>query len=331
MCGIFGVVCRSASGVDRDLARALAIALLKHSETRGREAAGIAVHDGTEIQVLKQGGSVSDFLANPNLHALLDRALARFGEGKTIAITGHSRLATNGAQSDMANNQPVITHGAVALHNGIIVNDRTIAERFPVIAPQSELDSEVLAGLLRTQLDASRDLVAATRATFAEIEGSASLAMLFDNFDVMLLATNTGSLFQLSTETGDVLAFASERFILQRVLEQKDLSPRLGDVRIEQVRAGHALAIHLHDMRRHAFALAPSDGEAPFGDMPNGHTIEIVDHSSRVDRLRRCTRCILPETFPYVSFDEAGVCAYCRTWKPIQVKGADTLERLVDQ
>src|SRR3569623_704419 len=331
MCGIFGVVCRHASGVDRDLARALAISLLRHSETRGREAAGIAVHDGTEIQVLKQSGSVSEFLANPKLHALLDRGLARFEAGKTIAITGHSRLATNGAQSDMANNQPVVTHGAVALHNGIVVNDRLIAERFPLIAPQSELDSEVLAGLLRTQLDASGDLVAASRATFAEIEGSASLAMLFDNFDVMLLATNTGSLFQLSTESGDVLAFASERFILQRVIEQKDLSARLGDVRIEQVRAGHALAIHLRDMRRHAFALAPSGNEPPYVDRPNGHTIEIVDHSSRVDRLRRCTRCILPETFPYVNIDEAGVCAYCRTWKPIEVKGADALERLVEQ
>ncbi|MEO8548975.1 MAG: hypothetical protein ABI678_03355, partial [Kofleriaceae bacterium] len=323
-------MCRHQNGVDRDLARALAISLLKHSETRGREAAGIAVHDGTEIQVLKQGGSVSEFLANPNLHALLDRALARFTEGKTIAITGHSRLATNGAQSDMANNQPVVIHGAVALHNGIVVNDRVIAERYPIIAPQSELDSEVLAGLLRTQLDASGDLVAATRATFGEIEGSASLAMLFDNFDVMLLATNTGSLFQLSTESGDVLAFASERFILQRVLEQKDLSGRLGDIRIEQVRAGHALAIHLSDMRRHAFELTGTGG-GDFGDAPNGHTLEIVDHSSRVDRLRRCTRCILPETFPYVNFDAQGVCAYCRTWKPIAVKGAEALEREVEQ
>jgi glutamine---fructose-6-phosphate transaminase (isomerizing) len=331
MCGIFGVVCTSDQQVDRTLARALAIALLKHSETRGREAAGIAVHDGEEIQVLKQGGSVTDFLANPKLHSLLDRALARFETGKTIAITGHSRLATNGAQSDIANNQPVVTHGSVALHNGIVVNDRALSERYPVIAPVSELDSEVLAGLLRTKLDTMKDLVAATRATFAEIEGSASIAMLFDNFDVMLLATNTGSLFQLSTESGNVFAFASERFILQRVLEQKDLSARLGDCRIEQVRAGHALAVKLGTMKRRAFSLAPEAKEPPFSSEPNGHHVIITDFSSRVDRLKRCTRCILPETFPYVSFDADGVCLYCRTWKPIEVKGAPALEQYVDQ
>jgi glucosamine--fructose-6-phosphate aminotransferase (isomerizing) len=330
MCGIFGVVCGSHDKVDRDLARALAFSLLKHSETRGREAVGIAVHDGERIQVLKQGGSVTDFLANPKLHALLDGTLERFDLGKTIAITGHSRLATNGAQSNIDNNQPVITHGAVALHNGIVVNDRALAERYPVIAPQGELDSEVLAGLLRTKLDASTDLVAATRATFAEIEGSASIAMLFDNLDVMLLATNTGSLFQLSSEAGKVFAFASERFILQRVLEDKDVAGRIGECRLEQIHAGHALAIDLKNLGRRAFSLAPERSEPPLASTPNGHHVTIVDHSSHADRLKRCTKCILPETFPYVNFDKDGVCAYCRTWKPIRPKGAEELLKVVE-
>jgi glucosamine--fructose-6-phosphate aminotransferase (isomerizing) len=329
MCGIFGVICTGDSVVDRDHVRLLAVSLLRQSETRGREAAGIAIHDGANIAVLKQGGSVSQFLANPRLHELLDRGLANFGPGKTIAITGHSRLATNGAQSDMANNQPVITHGSVALHNGIIVNDRQLAERY-AMAPESELDSEVLATLLRKKLDANRDIVAAARETFAELEGAASIAMLFDNLDVMLLATNTGSLFQLTTASGHVIAFASERFILQRVLEQKDLSRQLGDIQIEQVRAGHALAIDLKTMRRRAFSLAPDHPEAPFAGSPNGHHVEIVDHSSRTDRLRRCTKCILPETYPFVDFDEHGVCYYCRSWKPIEVKGSEALLREVE-
>ena len=31
--------------------------------------------------------------------------------------------------------------------------------------------------------------------------------------------------------------------------------------------------------------------------------------------LKRCTRCILPETMPFISFDEKGVCNYCRSYK----------------
>jgi len=32
--------------------------------------------------------------------------------------------------------------------------------------------------------------------------------------------------------------------------------------------------------------------------------------------LKRCTKCVLPETMPYISFDEEGVCNYCRNYKP---------------
>jgi glutamine---fructose-6-phosphate transaminase (isomerizing) len=321
MCGIFGVICASDSLADRTLAKGLALSLLRASETRGREACGIAVHDGKQIEVLKQGGSVSDFLANPKLGQLLDGALAR--ATKTLAITGHSRLATNGAQSNIDNNQPVITHGAVALHNGIIVNDRALEARF-AIQRQGELDSEVLAALLRNKLSESKDLVAAARETFGVLEGSASISMMFDDLDAMLLATNTGSLFQLTNATGTVIAFASERFILQRVLEDKDVK-ELGDCRIEQIRAGHALIVRLGDLQRHAFSLTgDGDGDAPTF-APNGHTVSIVDHSSHAERLKRCTKCILPETYPYVDFDEHGVCHYCRTWKKIAPLGEKAL------
>ncbi|HEX4419338.1 MAG TPA: hypothetical protein VH165_15610 [Kofleriaceae bacterium] len=353
MCGIFGVLCSSDRPADRQLARELAISLLRHSETRGREAVGVAIHDGAQIHVLKQAGSVTDFLAHGKLHALLDRVLAGAAPGVPLAITGHSRLATNGAQSNGDNNQPVVTHGAVALHNGIIVNDRALAARYPVLAPQGELDSEILAALLRTKLAASRDLIAATRATFAEIEGSASLAMLFDDLDTLLLATNTGSLFQITTTpagapgdqpgqpdgagepgrpAGQITLFASERFILQRVIDDRSTQARLGDVQIDQIRAGHGLALALDGRRRDEFALTAAPGD--LGDLAapaappiasNGHTLEIVDHSSRSDRLRRCTRCILPETYPFMAFDAHGVCRYCRTWKTIRPKGEPAL------
>jgi glutamine---fructose-6-phosphate transaminase (isomerizing) len=336
MCGIFGVICSSDRAADRELARALAISLLHHSETRGREAVGVAIHDGAQIHVLKQAGSVTDFLANGKFHALLDRVLAAAAPGRPLALAGHSRLATNGAQSNGDNNQPVITHGAVALHNGIIVNDRALAERYPALALKGELDSEVLAALLRHKLAASRDLIAATRATFAELEGSASLAMLFDDLDTMLLATNTGSLFQVTAELGggdppggpaprSVLIFASERFILQRVIEDPAVAARLGRVRLEQIQAGHGLAIALDGSRRQAFALAAAHDPAAPALRPGRPAIEIVDHSARVDRLRRCTRCILPETYPFIGFDDHGVCRYCRTWKTIRPKGEQAL------
>jgi len=35
--------------------------------------------------------------------------------------------------------------------------------------------------------------------------------------------------------------------------------------------------------------------------------------------MKRCTRCVLPETFPGITFDDEGVCNYCRAFKGVTV------------
>jgi asparagine synthetase B (glutamine-hydrolysing) len=321
MCGIFGVVCASDQRTERELTRQLIVTLLKSSETRGREAVGVAVNDGARIEVLKQPGSVTAFLRNARFHELLDGAIAR--PTKLLAFTGHSRLATNGTQANHENNQPVIARGSVTLHNGIVVNDRALLERYPQLAPRGDLDSEVLARILRMKLDERGDLVAATRETFGEISGSASIAMMFNDLDKLLLATNTGSLFQITNPQRTIMAFASERFILQRVLEDRAAAAQFTGSALEQIKAGHAQAVDLQDLDRRSFSLVGSDG--PSDVAPNGHHLEIVDHSSTTKDLKRCTKCVLPETYPFVEFDERGVCRYCREWVKVSPKGEKAL------
>lgn len=343
MCGIFGILFSKDEQLERESARALVLSLLTLSETRGREAAGLAVHDGQRIEVLKQSGSVSSFLSSKRLNDVLERALAPYpskrhapsnghaatltgnGGRRWLAITGHTRLVTNGFQSNDDNNQPVITGGAVALHNGIIVNDRVLAARHPELTIKSEVDTEVLAALLTSKLQ-TQDLVSATRATFAEIEGSASISLLFDELDCMLLATNTGSLFRLRNERNTLFVFASERFILQRVLEQSEVLATFGACRIEQLKAGEAQVLRLSDLEPHGFSLAPGAQQPPLnGFVPAHARVEIVDHTARADRLKRCKRCILPETYPFMGFDQDGVCWYCRTWKKVEPFGEQAL------
>jgi hypothetical protein len=30
--------------------------------------------------------------------------------------------------------------------------------------------------------------------------------------------------------------------------------------------------------------------------------------------MKRCSRCILPEDFPKITFDNEGICNYCHAW-----------------
>ena len=55
------------------------------------------------------------------------------------------------------------------------------------------------------------------------------------------------------------------------------------------------------------------------------------DEKSLDSTLKRCTWCVLPETFPGIEFDKEGVCNYCRHQQPVKVRGDAELSRVLDQ
>jgi len=58
---------------------------------------------------------------------------------------------------------------------------------------------------------------------------------------------------------------------------------------------------------------------------------EFEETKARVDSLKRCTKCLLPETFPYIEYDQDGVCNYCHHFKVRTPKGMDALEKKLEQ
>jgi len=51
----------------------------------------------------------------------------------------------------------------------------------------------------------------------------------------------------------------------------------------------------------------------------------ISDFEDFLSGLRRCSKCLLPETFPGIDFDDDGVCNYCRSYEPVRVSGEEEL------
>jgi len=47
--------------------------------------------------------------------------------------------------------------------------------------------------------------------------------------------------------------------------------------------------------------------------------------------LKRCMKCILPETFPGIKFNEEGVCNYCEDYEKVVVKGEAALEEFLSR
>jgi asparagine synthetase B (glutamine-hydrolysing) len=339
MCGIFGVVFGREGAFDQGFVRGVLEKLYEYSQTRGSEAAGLTVVNGATIDVFKQAGSVERFLASPKFHELVTRGAELYEKNRGgaspvgLAMTGHTRLVTNGFQSNEDNNQPVIAAGTVGIHNGIIVNDAELWNRFRSLTRRSEVDTEVLVNLVRKHFDDKGDLAWAVRESYREIRGAASIAFVFEELDELLLATNTGSLHVLTDEKRRFLAFASERFILQSLSERLALAARLGPVSIRQVQASRALLVSLRDLSVQDFACVPKSAAEEAATVRPARAVRkmpIVLHTRSVDALKRCTKCLLPETYPFVDFDASGVCRYCRNWRRIQPKGRDALEAFVE-
>jgi glutamine---fructose-6-phosphate transaminase (isomerizing) len=356
MCGIFGALLGPDPAIQASLIETLIRGLLMASETRGNEAAGLAVNDGRSVEVIKQAGSVKSFLKNPEFGRMQAHAREAYRRvqaqetGAVFAALGHSRMVTNGFQSDNDNNQPVIVPGAVAVHNGIIVNDEDLWKRHPDLIRRYSVDTEVMLALLRKHLAAGNDVAKSLQTTFGELFGSASTAIFLDDQPLLLLASNTGSLFTVQNERNTFLAFASERFILQGLIEKTGLEKLVGKLRVGQIQARTARIIKLADLSSTQISLpsAPTPKTPAWWELPStsgqvkatpllndghprpGALLALHDRSKTRREVRRCTRCILPATYPFVDFDKDGACRYCRGWKQIKPKGPEALAKAVE-
>jgi glucosamine--fructose-6-phosphate aminotransferase (isomerizing) len=361
MCGIFGLTLSNRSDFTPQLVVSTINDLFILSESRGKEAAGLAIRGHDTIQVYKDAVSATRLIRSDEYKRLLDRTLADMplsDDGtlaQPISFIGHSRLVTNGAQEVHDNNQPVVTSGLVGIHNGIIVNDTSLWQEFPSLQRNYEVDTEVILSLTRKFYAETDSWTEAIRSTFSLIEGTASIALLFSDADILALATNNGSLYTCSSLDSSVHLFASEQYILQVLTRRKYIRKRIGDVHIHRVKPGLGSIIDISSAQEEIFPLNGTSKSYPVavpkslpkdivdvtptdqrhsGEMLVGGPLIIVPESfsqrfaidvQAIEKLRRCTRCVLPETMPFIEFDDEGVCNYCRNYQKIPIMGQDAL------
>ena len=121
MCGIFGIVVSRDSNLPRSLIASVINNLFRLSESRGKEASGVAVLDSDSIRVLKDEMPASTLIRKESYGRLLDDSLStnghnphNGGERQSIAVIGHDTTACSLAAGEVyqAAGVPVITHAA---------------------------------------------------------------------------------------------------------------------------------------------------------------------------------------------------------------------------
>lgn len=277
MCGIFGIV-SNGSFLRKDLT-----ALAKHSQQRGKDSSGLFVLDDGACRVYR---------ADYRITRLLDEV----APGTDSLVMGHSRLITN----SLLDNQPVVREGICLLHNGIIVNEEAAWAR--AARPRElQIDSEVIAAIAATGLQTGMSLAEAADDVLRTCVGVIACALAVPARGELCLFSNNGSLYL--GEKGGGYYFSSESHPLEQ----------LGCTGVRQVKAPVVLQIpasrseiSIDDRRIRRLDLIPKLSKASAEE-------RLLRYD--VPQVRRCTRCILPETMPFISFDKEGVCNYCRHYK----------------
>src|SRR5205814_4899525 len=225
MCGIFGLTVHPSAGVTSRDAAIVLRELFVLSESRGKEASGLAWQTNGAVAVCKAALPAHRFIRTTEFEQTLQEGF-RCASRETrltepFAAIGHSRLVTNGSLELAANNQPVGVDGVMTVHNGIVVNDAQLWADHPSLVRRAEVDTEIIAALFAEAVGRGLSSADAASRVFAGIDGTASIAILCKANHQLLLATNNGSLYTAGGH--GISVFASERYILATMMSRRTL------------------------------------------------------------------------------------------------------------
>tara|TARA_R110001592_G_scaffold140281_6_gene361193 strand:+ start:6130 stop:8178 length:2049 start_codon:yes stop_codon:yes gene_type:complete len=348
MCGIFGLIANPESGITQQKSEEIIKKLFILSESRGKESAGIAIKNSAskKIEVVKHSIPASRLVESKEYKTFIKNSLESCFSSQKIskpfAVIAHARLVTNGSQDNNNNNQPVIKDEAVLVHNGIITNVDELWEKYSFLNREFEVDTEVFIAMIKHFMSENNSIAKAVQLAYKEIKGTVSTGILFSEYSKVLLASNNASLYYAFNQDKGILLFASERYILQTAINDLDLNNQFGLKEVKWSEPFSGKVIDINTFKIEKFKL----NEISSFDIESKNEIqdEIVNHSpdkaidltettnnienlslsplkkllefnlESINQLKRCTKCLLPETFPFINYNASGVCNYCEKY-----------------
>ena len=282
MCGIFGVIANN-NKIKSVINKSQFNDFIKFAERRGRDSSGFVNISSDQFKITKRDKALSKVIS--------------YGEIKNSTVCfGHSRLVTNGFKD----NQPVVSKNSILIHNGIIVNSDEIFEELG-IERKLEIDSEVILSLYDFYKKQNKTNHECIDLILTKCKGTIS-AVIYDTLDEeLLLFSNNGSLY-IGYLNGNIL-FSSESFPLKQNNCNK-ITQVYDTVILKTPKLTSNLSIDEKNEER--IDLIPKLGVLDGKE-------KLLEYNSH--NLKRCNKCILTETMPFIEFDSKGICNYCNEYK----------------
>ena len=276
MCGIFGII----SDVKLDF-KDVGI-LAKHARQRGKDSSGYIEYHNNKYSIKRYDHDLKKIIRNVNKNSKI--------------IIGHSRLVTN----SMADNQPLLKHDICIFHNGIINNFEDIFTKYK-FQKNSKIDTEIILELFNFFIKKNEDLKIVTTNVLSIIKGTASCVVHFLKRGKLILFSNNGSLYW--GKKNNNIYFSSEIFPL-KVMSCNEIEKITDPIIINVPIPNEETLLTDHKIQR--MDLVPNISN-------------LATHMKflkyQLNETARCSRCILPINFPFITFDNNGVCNFCNNYQ----------------
>jgi len=333
MCGIFGISKKNINKSDHENLFYDIDLYVKLNQLRGSDTFGLSFKLENEIATYKTNEKPSEAIKKKSYKEYLRDKIFKY-LNKHILMFGQTRLVTNGSKFSYFNNQPLQTKNITGIHNGIFTNleidsdDKTINYESYDVKSDSLIFFEKISKLAEKS-NFSKNLFDYLKT----IDGNYSIAFFLKNENKLFLASNCGSLYYAQNQ--DLFTFASEKKFVEKFVEQSKINKKIRSKNNNIKKCLNEFLIYDIDFNKIETINLLGDYKNPnlkFKNDPNFLISNNLNYqNNKLKNLKKCSNCILPETYPFISFNEKNICNYCENYKKQKFLGEEKLFKYLEK
>ena len=298
MCGIFFYTEKN-----KNIKKEILNKVIQLSEKRGLDNLGICFKND-EIEIIKNNILEEKIYKTKHFNKTVLK--------KNDFTFGQCRLVTDGPRFKQEFNQPIVTKKFVGTHNGIILDytSNTYSENVNSKNDTRNFYEDITNKDFQSIFDFENYLKSK--------RGILNIIFFDLEEDKLYFFSNNGSLYYY-IDSERILA-ASESFFLEEIQKKFNLIGNIKKIEINK----------LHYFNEDSLKIENVQEETKIQNKSELKIKKYIKNDNyNIKNLKKCTKCILPETYPLIKFSENGVCNYCESYKKQQFLGDEKLIQII--
>ena len=303
MCGIFGIIGDKKKFIkdshkENNLYSSID-SLFESIERRGKDSSGLIVVNSSEkkINIIKNRDKITNLAKIYDYKKILN-------DNNDINLAAHSRMATHGKIIFSENNQPCIKNNLIVLHNGIITNHISLKKKFQF---RADLDTSLINKIV-SKFKKKYSTFESIKKLSKLIKGSNTFIIFIPGEEKIYFYSSNGSLY--FTKNNGLLIYASEKIFLQNILKKLNKKSSINKIILNKIISFKDK--NMKKINKIDLILKNYEERQKIKKNININTLNYkFKYNLDNQNIRLCKKCILPSTFPSITFNEKGICSIC--------------------